>query len=128
MIAVNLCDLDLANERRAFSVVSLLLRDFISDDPLVVQVRSDRFDKDSILLNSRAAQDEERLNALVDLLQTVIGRRIRCGRREPKGGWREIKPQVKIARFLRFGFTIPAGCDIIATRRATWTNRRSRIG
>jgi len=96
MIAVNLCDLDLANERRAFSVMSLLLQDFISDDPPVVQVRSDRWDEDSILLDGPAAQDEKRLDALVDLLQTVIGPRrigrpIRCYEQGPHGGWKRIR-------------------------------------
>ena len=45
-----------------------------------------------------SAADYERVDAVVELLQTVIGprkinRRVRCYREGPRGGWPEIKPK-----------------------------------
>jgi len=69
-----------------------------ADPPQVPYRNSDRWDEAAVILDGPAAQDETRINALVELLQTVIGprkmgRRVRCYREGPKGGWAEIRPK-----------------------------------
>ena len=97
-IAINVCDLDLLVPRDgAFNPVALLLRDFCSKNSPTVIPDQNRWDSAAVILDGPAAQDQERLDAVVDLLQTVIGprkirRRVRCYREGPRGGWPEIKP------------------------------------
>ena len=50
-----------------------------------------------VILNGPAANDLERVEALITFLQTSLGprqlhRRIRCYRQGPRGGWREVRP------------------------------------
>ena len=56
-----------------------------------------RWDSAAVVLDGPAASDQQRLDAVVELLQTVIGprkinRRVRCYREGPRGGWPEIRP------------------------------------
>ena len=97
-IAINVCDLDLLVPRNGFNPVALLLRDFCSPDSPTVMPNQNRWDSAAVVLDGPAAQDQERLDAVVELLQTVIGprkihRRVRCYREGPRGGWPEIKPK-----------------------------------
>ena len=95
--AINLCDLDAINDRNTvFSMVALLLRDFCTKDSPTCLPDRNRFDSAGIILDGPAAEDEERVQAVVELLQTVIGprkikRRVRCYREGPRGGWSEIR-------------------------------------
>ena len=96
-VAVNICDLDAVNNRVGVSVVALLLSDFASKHSPRVETDPSRFDGDAVILDGPAARDPERLEAVVKLLQTVIGprrigRRVRCYREGPRGGWPEIRP------------------------------------
>ena len=99
-IAINVCDLDaLVPRNGGFNPISLLLRDFCSPDSPTVVPNKDRFDSAAIILDGPAAGDQERLGAVMDLLQTVIGprklnRRVRCYREGPRGGWPEIRPDI----------------------------------
>ncbi len=94
-VAVNICDLDECNSRAAsFSMVGILLAEFCSQDSPTFFVDKNMVDTGAIILDGPAAQDQERLVALVELLQTVIGprkigRRIRVYVQGPKGGWKE---------------------------------------
>lgn len=98
-VAINVCDLDaLVPRNGGFNPVALLLRDFCSKDSPTVVPNQDRFDSAAIILDGPAVQDQERVDAVVELLQTVIGprkmgRRVRCYREGPRGGWPEIKPK-----------------------------------
>lgn len=100
MIAINICDLDFlrGENRGGFNPVALLLRDFVdSNTPQHIMPSTERWDEAAMLLDGPAAQDEERLNALIELLQTSlgprkIGRRVRCYKQGPRGGWNEIRP------------------------------------
>ncbi|MFH1740949.1 MAG: hypothetical protein ABIH23_18255 [bacterium] len=97
--AINIADLDQVNPRTGLNFVALLLRDFVTDHPPQVPYRnSDRWDEAAVILDGPATEDEQRVNALIELLQTVIGprkmgRRVRCYREGPKGGWSEIRPK-----------------------------------
>lgn len=96
--AINLCDLAalrLADAGGGY-VVPLLLADFLGAAPSYVRTRAQYVDSGAVVLDGPAAGDEGRVVALVALLQTVlgprkIGRRIRCYRQGPKGGWREVR-------------------------------------
>jgi len=98
-IAVNVCDLDaLVPRGGGFNPVALLLRDFCTKDSPTVTPDKDRWDSAAIILDGPAAQDQERLEAVVAVLQTIMGprklnRRVRCYREGPRGGWPEIRPQ-----------------------------------
>ena len=75
-VAINVCDLDALVPRGAgFNPVALLLRDFCTADSPTVTPDKDRWDSAAVVLDGPAAQDEERLEALVELLQTSIGPR-----------------------------------------------------
>ena len=97
-VAVNLCDLDELTPRRAgLNPVALLMGDFCSARSPTVIPDKNRFDSTAVVLDGPASLDGERVDALVELLQTVlgprkIGRRVRCYREGPRGGWREIRP------------------------------------
>ena len=98
-IAINVCDLDaLVPRNGGFNPVALLLREFCTKDSPTVLPDKNRWDSAAVILDGPAAQDQERLDAVVELLQTVIGprkinRRVRCYREGPRGGWPEIKPK-----------------------------------
>lgn len=90
MYAVNISDLSAPRMRRA---VSFLLKDFVSDDPQTVRV-GDEVDADAVVLDGPAASDQERVTALLWLLQhsvgpRKIGRRVRCYVKGPRGAWKE---------------------------------------
>jgi len=97
-IAVNLCDLTVLVPRgEGFNPVALLLKDFMDEASPRVTPRKDRWDTDSIVLDGPAARDPERLDAVVQVLQTILGprkmgRRVRCYRQGKRGGWTEIRP------------------------------------
>ena len=103
-IAINVCDLDaLVPRGGGFNPIALLLRDFCTKDSPTVVPDRDRFDSAAIILDGPAAQDQERVDAVVELLQTVIGprkmnRRVRCYREGPRGGWPEIRPKTRGSR------------------------------
>lgn len=95
--AVNLCDLsDLAEPAiGGFNPVSLLMSDYMDRWSPMVDIDT-RFDSTAVILDGPAAGDPERVTALIDLLQTVLGprklrRRVRCYREGPRGGWSEIR-------------------------------------
>ena len=97
-IAINVCDLDALTPRNGFNPIALLLKDFCSKDSPTVMPNQDRWDSAAVVLDGPAAKDQERVDAVVDLLQTVMGprklnRRVRCYREGPRGGWPEIKPK-----------------------------------
>jgi len=98
-IAINVCDLDaLVPRNGGFNPIATLLHDFCSKDSPTVIPQQDRWDSAAIILDGPAAQDQERVDAVVELLQTVIGprkmnRRVRCYREGPRGGWPEIRPK-----------------------------------
>lgn len=94
MYAVNLSDL---SEPQMRLVVSMLLKDFISDKPPTVRV-GDMVDDNAIVLDGPAAHNEERLMAMLQFLQhsvgpRKIGRRVRCYVRGPRGAWKEFISQ-----------------------------------
>ena len=97
-IAINVCDLDaLVPRGNGFNPIALLLSDFCSKDSPTVMPDKNRWDSAAVVLDGPAASDQERLDAVVELLQTVIGprkihRRVRCYREGPRGGWPEIRP------------------------------------
>lgn len=71
-----------------------LLKDFVDSNNLVA-VRTDKQQLDSaaVVLNGPAAEDEERLVAMLQLLQHSLGprkirRRVRCYVQGARGGWR----------------------------------------
>ena len=98
MYAVNICDLTELRGFNSVSLVGLLLQDFVpvySQDTVVID--RNRMDTDAVVLNGPAANDLERVQALIAFLQTSLGprqlgRRIRCYRQGPRGGWREVRP------------------------------------
>lgn len=95
MIAVSLSDLTSLNQG-GFSVTAILLHDFVSDDPKTVWVDRKYVDTEAVILDGPATADPDRLTALVELLQTVLGprklkRRVRCYEQGKRGGWREIR-------------------------------------
>ena len=98
-IAINIYDLDaMVPGDGTFNPVAMLLKDFCSKDSPTVIPDRDRWDSAAVILDGPAAQDQERLAAVVELLQTVIGprkirRRIRCYQEGPCGGWPEIRPK-----------------------------------
>lgn len=101
-IAVNVCDLHELFGDNPF-ISQILLRDCVDrslPSELINMDSRHSMDEGGVVLNGKAAADEARLNALVELLQTVIGpkklgRRVRCYRYGPRGGWSEIVPKKK---------------------------------
>ena len=97
MYAVNICDLTELKGFSSISLVSLLLQDFVpAYNQNTVTINRNRMDTDAAILNGPAANDLERVEALIAFLQTSLGprqlhRRIRCYRQGPRGGWREVK-------------------------------------
>jgi hypothetical protein len=96
--AVNLCDLDQITPRTGLNMTALLLRDFCDEHSPTTPPQGGRWDEVGVVLDGPAAQDEARVEALVELLQTVIGprkmgRRVRCYREGPKGGWSAVRPE-----------------------------------
>jgi hypothetical protein len=94
---VNLCDLDSITPREGFNMTALLFRDFCSEHSPMTEPQGGRWDAVGVVLDGPAAQDPARAEALVELLQTVIGprkmgRRVRCYREGPRGGWSEVQP------------------------------------
>ena len=96
--AVNLGDLGALTPRgEGFNPVGLLLADFVSQHSPTFTPDKNRIDSGAVILDGPAAQDPQRVEALVELLQTVIGprtlhRRVRCYREGMKGGWSEVRP------------------------------------
>lgn len=93
--AINICDLSYFTDPNSpIQMSALLLQDFITKDSQTVQV-NDMIDSGAVILDGPASKDEKRTNALVELLQTVlgpkkIGRRVRCYREGAPGDWSEI--------------------------------------
>lgn len=92
--AINVCDLTYFTDPTPFNPAALLLQDFITKDSPQI-LANDEIDSGAVVLDGPASKDEKRVNALVELLQTIlgprkIGRRVRCYREEPRGGWAEI--------------------------------------
>jgi len=100
-IAINVCDLDMLVPRNGgFNPVALLLADFCSAHSPTIIPDKNRWDSAAVVLDGQAASDEQRTEAIVELLQTVLGprkmgRRVRCYREGPRGGWPEIRPKRK---------------------------------
>lgn len=101
-IAVNICDLTelIPKGPSAFNPVALLMRDFMDEHSPRTEPQDGRWDAVGVVLDGPAAQDEKRVEALVELLQTVLGprhmgRRVRCYREGPRGGWSEMRPKKK---------------------------------
>ena len=96
--AINIADLDQINPRTGLNMVALLLKNFVTANPPRVPYKNkSRWDEAAIILDGPAAEDGQRLDALVELLQTSIGprkmgRRVRCYREGTRGGWNEIRP------------------------------------
>jgi len=98
-IAVNVCDLTelVPKKSEAFNPVALLMRNFCSESSTRTEPMGRRWDAIGVVLDGPAAQDKERVEALVKLLQTSLGprymgRRVRCYREGSRGGWSEIRP------------------------------------
>jgi len=95
-IAINICDLD-ALSRRVPMLAPMLLSQFCGTSSTTVLV-NENLDSGAVQLDRYpAAYDNDRLAALVDLLQTSIGprhigRRIRCYYQNTRGNWTEIRP------------------------------------
>ena len=95
--AINVCDLSyFADPKIPINPAALLLQDFITQDSPQVTAGG-MVDSGAVVLDGPASKDEKRVNALVELLQTVlgprkIGRRVRCYREGARGGWSEIAP------------------------------------
>lgn len=92
--AVNVCDLSSAMA----GFTGYLFADFATKDSPTVRVNKSLLDTTAVVLDGTAAQDAERVETLIVLLQTVIGprrmgRRVRCYREGPRGGWQEIRPK-----------------------------------
>lgn len=93
--AINVCDMTyFADPRLTINPAALLLQDFITKDSPTVQV-NDMIDSGAVVLDGPASRDEKRVNALVEILQTVWGpkklkRPVRCYSEGSKGGWLEI--------------------------------------
>ena len=91
--AVNVLDLTLLPRL----IVQLLLTDFASEGYRIVDVERGRLDGMAVVLNGPAAQDPQRVAALVDLLVTTVSRRagrpIRVYRQGPRGGWTRVRKE-----------------------------------
>jgi len=101
-IAVNICDMTelVPHDPATFNFVALLLQDFMDEHSPRTEPQGGRWDAVGVVLDGPAARDEKRVEALVELLQTVLGprhmgRRIRCYQEGPRGGWNEIRPKKK---------------------------------
>ena len=98
MYAVNVSDLTALKRTQPISIVGMLLAGFIPPYNLSTIIADPhRLDTDAVLLNGPAANDLERVQALIVFLQTSLGprqlhRRIRCYRQGPRGGWSEVRP------------------------------------
>jgi len=100
-IAINICDLDALTPRSQpgnFNPTAMLLLDYCTEHSPTVYPDKNRWDSAAVVLDGPASRDEERTTALVNLLQTVlgprkIGRRVRCYKEGPPGGWSEIRPE-----------------------------------
>ena len=98
MYAINICDLTDLKSSSPISMIDVLLHDFIpAYNQDTVAINRNRLDTDAVILNGPAANDLERVQALIAFLQTSLGprqlgRRIRCYRQGPRGGWREVRP------------------------------------
>jgi hypothetical protein len=99
-IAINVCDMTyFTDPKMPIQPAALLLQDFITKDSPTVNINT-MLDSGAVILDGPASQDEKRVNALVELLQTVlgpkkIGRRVRCYQEGPRGGWSEISVRSK---------------------------------
>lgn len=99
MYAINIADLTALIPRDgAINPVALLLHDFCTEHSPHTDPANGRWDEVGVILDGPAVSDEDRVKALVELLQTVIGprklrRRVRCYRQGPKGGWSPILPR-----------------------------------
>lgn len=101
-IAVNILDLAAAMGdplAPGITPAGLLLNNFCDEaSPTVLECKKGQIDSGGIILDRwPACENTERVTALVSLLQTSIGprkigRRIRCYRLGPRGGWSEIVP------------------------------------
>ena len=98
MYAVNISDLTELKSVGSISIVGLLLGGFVRPyEQSHVAIDRNRLDTDAVVLNGPAANDLERVEALIAFLQTSLGprqlhRRIRCYRQGPRGGWSEVRP------------------------------------
>jgi len=98
-VAINVCDLQELHSDSAFATV-ILIQDFFDrtiPSELINLDNRHNIDEGAAVLNGKAAQDEKRLDALVMLLQSVIGPR-KLGRRVRmyelgERGWKEIIPK-----------------------------------
>lgn len=74
--------------------IGVLLHDFVGKSREIVTVDPDDFCGQAVVLNGEAAQDIERLSALVELLTTTIskrvGRPIKVYQQGRQGGWKRI--------------------------------------
>lgn len=101
-IAINIADLDSLVPRNleGFNPVASLLRDFCDEASPTINVSKERWDEVGIVLDGPATGDPEQVDALVSLLQTVIGPRkinrpVRVYREGPRGGWSKVQPERK---------------------------------
>jgi len=99
MYAINVADLSsLATSPVDQLMVRWMLQDFVpATNRTTVIIDQTRMDTGAVLLTGPAGEDEERVEALIQLLQEKIGpqkvnRRVRCYRQGPKGGWSEVRP------------------------------------
>lgn len=101
-VAVNVCDMsELTKGAGGGFTIQLLFVDWIDrslPSELINQDSRHNIDEGAVVLNGPAAKDEKRLNAFVELLQTVIGprklgRRVRCYEEGQRGSWKEIVPK-----------------------------------
>lgn len=97
--AVNLCDLHALRGRDNSGLlpVQILMDGFISEKSPMVHPVKGYVDSGAVVLDGPVAKEPGRAEALVDVLQTVIGprklrRRVRCYAEGPRGGWREMRP------------------------------------
>ena len=94
MVAVNICDLDEYRGKSTILVIQLLLQDFVEHPLISVDAEPGMVDGMAIALNGPAANDQQRLNALVEYLHWIgrrkIRRPIRCYRQGKRGGWTRI--------------------------------------
>ena len=76
MYAINICDLTDLKNSGPISIVGMLLRDFIpAYNQNTVAINRNRLDTDAVILNGPAANDLERVEALIAFLQISLGPR-----------------------------------------------------
>ena len=94
MYAVHLSDLSQAKQSAPLIIDMFLRPDILSNHPYTVRVGTG-IDDDAVVLDGPATMDDDRMNAVVELLlgimgQRALGRKFRVYKRGPRGGWNKL--------------------------------------